>query len=122
MALADPQTITINAVTTPLPRTFSEGNESAYTSADGLWRLSLNHNLVKQGRTRHLLRFDHAKVTSDPFVPTQNVKVNSAIYLVVDTPPAGYTNTELMQVFTGFNTLCTASTNALIAKLIGGES
>nr|QDH89571.1 MAG: hypothetical protein H4BulkLitter24272_000002 [Leviviridae sp.] len=122
MALADPQSITINAVTTPLPRTFSEGSESAYTSADGLWKLSVNHNLVKQGRTRHLLRFDHAKVTPDPFVPSQNVKVGSAIYMVVDVPPAGYTNAELMQVFTGFNTLCTASTNALIAKLIGGES
>jgi len=122
MALADPQTITINAVPQSLPRTFSEGREAVYSSADGLWRLSLNHNLIKQGRTRHLLRFDHAKVTSDPFVPTQNVKVNTAIYLVVDVPPAGYTNAEVMQVYSGFKTLFTASSDAVISKLIGGES
>jgi len=122
ISLADPQTITINAVTTPLPRTFSQGNESAYTSADGLWKLSLNHNLVKQGRTRHLLRFDHAKLTPDPFLPAQNVRVGTAIYLVVDTPPAGYTNTEIMQVYTGVKTLMTASSDAIITKLIGGES
>jgi hypothetical protein len=122
MALADPQSITINAVTTPLPRTFSAGSESVYTSSDGLWKLSLNHNLVKQGRKRHLLRFDHAKVTSDPFVPTQNVLVGTAIYLVVDVPPAGYTNTEITQVYTGFKTLFTASSDAVITKLIGGES
>jgi len=30
MALADPQSITINAVTTPLPRVFAEGSESSY--------------------------------------------------------------------------------------------
>jgi len=122
MALADPQTITINAVPQSLPRTFSEGSEAVYSSADGLWKLSLNHNLIKQGRTRHLLRFDHAKVTSDPFVPTQNVKVNSAIYMVVDVPPAGYTNTEIMQIYTGFKALFTASSDAVISKLIGGES
>jgi transcriptional regulator of nitric oxide reductase len=122
MALTDPQSITINAVTTPLPRTFSEGSESAYTSADGLWKLSVNHNLVKQGRTRHLLRFDHSKVTPDPYINTQNVKVNTAIYLVVDVPPAGYTNAEVTQVYQGFKTLFTASSDAVIAKLLGGES
>jgi len=122
MALADPQSITINAVTTPLPRTFSEGSESAYVSADGLWKLSVNHNLIKQGRVRHLLRFDHSKVTSDPFKPSENVKVGSAIYLVVDVPPAGYTNTELMQIYQGYKTLITAASDAVITKLLGGES
>jgi hypothetical protein len=49
MALTDPQSITIGGTTSPLPRTFSEGNESAYTSADGLWKLSLNHSPVSRG-------------------------------------------------------------------------
>jgi len=71
---------------------------------------------------RHLLRFDHSKVTSDPFIPSQNVKVNAAIYMVVDVPPAGYSNTEVMQVYNGFKTLYTATSDAVITKLIGGES
>lgn len=122
MALADPQSITISGTTTPLPRTFAEGSESAYTSADGLWRLSVNHSVVKQGRSRHLLRFDHSKVTADPFQPTQNVKVGMANYVVFDVPPAGYTNTEVLAVYTGFKTLFTATSDALITKVIGGES
>lgn len=122
MALADPQTITISGTTTPLPRTFSEGSESAYVSADGLWKLSINHNLVKQGRRRHLLRFDHSKMTSDPYKPAENVAVSLATYIVFDVPPAGYTNTEILAVYTGFKTLFTASTDALVTKVIGGES
>jgi len=123
MALTDPQAITIGGTTTPLPRTFSEGNEAAYTSADGLMKLSLNHNLIKQGRTRHLLRFDHAKIAANPLEAGENVRVNMAVYTVFDTPPAGfYTAAEILAVYTGFKTLCSASSDAVIIKLIGGES
>jgi len=122
MALTDPQTITISAVPITLPRTFAEGNESAYTSADTLVKLSVNHTSAKQGRNRHLLRIDHSKMTSDPFKPTENVKVSMACYIVFDLPPAGYTVTESLAVYTGFKTLFTASSDALITKVIGGES
>lgn len=122
MALTDPQSITISGTTTPLPRTFAEGSESAYTSSDGLIKLSVNHALVKQGRARRLLRIDHSKLTSDPFKPADNVKVNMACYVVFDLPPAGYTTTEELAVYTGFKTLFTATSDALITKLLGGES
>jgi hypothetical protein len=122
MALADPQSITISGSTIPLPRTFSSGDESAYTSSDGLVKLSVSHNLVKQGRARRLLRIDHSKVASDPFKPSENVKVNMANYAVFDVPPAGYTNTEILAVYTGFKTLFTATSDAVITKLLGGES
>lgn len=122
MAFTDPQSITISAATTPLPRTFSSGDESAYTSADGLIRLSVGHSLVKQGRARRVLRIDHSKLSPDPYKTSENVKVSMANYIVFDLPPAGYTNTEALAVYTGFKTLFTASTDALIVKLLGGES
>jgi len=122
MALTDPQSITISGTTTPLPRTFSEGSESAYTSSDGLIKMSVNHNLVKQGRVRHLLRIDHSKLTADPFKSSENVRVNTAMYLVFDVPPAGYTNTEVLAVYTGFKTLFTATSDAVVTKVLGGES
>ncbi|DAD51387.1 TPA_asm: coat protein [ssRNA phage Zoerhiza.2_20] len=122
MALSDPQTVTISGTAIPLPRTFAEGDESAYTSADGLVKLSISHTLAKQGRARRLLRIDHSKLTSDPFKPSENVKVNMANYVVFDVPPAGYTNTEILAVYTGFKNLYTASTDAMITKLLGGES
>lgn len=123
MALTDPQTITIGGTTQSLPRTFSEGSESAYTSGDGLWKLSVNHNLVKQGRTRHLLRFDHSKIAANPLEAGVNVRVNAAIYLVADVPPAGfYTQAEILAIYTGFKTQMSASSDALITKVLGGES
>jgi hypothetical protein len=122
MALSDPQTVTISAVAIPLPRTFAEGDESHYTSSDGLVQLSVNHTLAKGSRARRLVRLDHSKLTSDPFKPSENVKVSMGHYMVFDLPPAGYTNAEALAVYTGFKTLYTASTDALITKLLGGES
>lgn len=122
MAFADPQTITVSGTTTPLPKVFSSGSESAYTSSDGLISLSANHSVVKQGRHRRLLRVDYAKMTSDPFKPTENVKVNMACYVVFDIPPAGFTITEQTAVYTGFKNQFSATSDLLITKLLGGES
>jgi len=122
MALADPLTVTISAVPIVLPRTFGEGRETKYESADGLVAVSANHTLVKQGRERHLFRIDHSKLTANPFDSSENMKVNMAYYAVWDLPPAGYTDAEALAVTVGFNTLMSAGTNAVITKLLGGES
>lgn len=120
MALADPQSITISAVTTPLPRTSTGQNESTYTSADGLIDLSASSAYGR--RTRRVLRVDHSKITSDPFIPAQNVKVSMSNYIVFDIPLAGYTNAEALAVYAGFKTQFTASSDLLITKLLAGES
>jgi len=120
MSFADPQTITISAVTSPLPRTSQEGDETAYTSADGLIQMLASHTYGK--RNRHLLRIDHSKLTADPFRPTENVKVSMSNYIVFDIPLAGYTNAEALAVYAGFKTQFTASSDLLITKLLAGES
>lgn len=120
MSFADPQTITISAVTTPLPKVSTEGDETIYQSADGLIQMRASHDLGK--RNRHLLRLDHSKITADPFIPTTNVKVSSSCYVVFDMPPAGYTAAEMLAIYTGFKTQFSASSDALITKLLAGES
>jgi len=120
MALADPQTVTISAVTTPLPRTSTEGNESKYTSADGLIGLTVSHSYGKRGRS--VIRIDHSKLAPDPFRPTENTKVGAAVYTVFDFPLAGYTDPELLAIWTGFNAQLTAASNAVVTKVLGGES
>jgi hypothetical protein len=121
MSLADPQTVTISAATTPLPRTSVDKDESEYTSGDGLIKLSASHSYGK--RTRRLIRIDHAKMAPDPFRPTENVQVGIAVYTVFDLPSkGGYTAAEVLAVFAGFNTQLTASSNAVVTKLLGGES
>lgn len=120
MAFTDPQTVTISAVPISLPRVSTGNNVSSYTSADGLVSLKAEHAYGR--RTRRVLRIDHGKITTDPFIPAQNTKVSMSNYIVFDVPVAGYTNAEALAVYAGFKTLFTASSDALITKLLGGES
>lgn len=120
MAFSDPQSITINGSTISLPRVSSGIGSSDYMSSDGLVKLSAQHAYGR--RTRRVLRLDHSKITSDPFIPTQNTKVSMSNYIVFDVPVAGYSNTEAMQVYSGFKALFTGTSDALVTKLLGGES
>jgi len=120
LSLTDPQSITIAGTTTPLPRVATGKNLSEYLSADGLIKLGASHAYGR--RTRRVLRIDHSKITADPFIPTQNAKVSMSCYMVFDVPPAGYTNTQQLDVYTGFKTLFSATSDAAITKLLGGES
>lgn len=120
MALSDPQSIKINGVTSSLPRIESGKNESAYQSSDGLIRLSLAS--AYGNRTRRVLRLDHSKLTADPFIPSQNVRVSMSNYMVFDVPPAGYSLEDQKKVYEGLKELFTASTDKIITQLLGGES
>jgi len=120
MSFADPQTITISGTTTSLPRTSVDKDESEYTSGDGLIKLLASHTYGK--RTRRLIRVDHGKLSADPYKPSENVKVGMSVYTVFDFPPAGYTAAEGLAVWVGFNTQLTAASNAVVTKLLGGES
>jgi len=120
MALSDPQSITITGATSSLPRVASLQNKSEYMSADGLIKLSLSHAYGR--RNRRVLRIDHSKITSDPFKPAENTSVSMSNYIVFDVPRVGYTNAQVKEVYDGFKALYIASSDAIIAKLLGGES
>lgn len=120
MAFSDPQSVTISGVTTSLPRVSTQGDETTYQSADGLIQMLASHDSGK--RNRHLLRLNHSKLTADPFLPAENVKVSMSNYIVFDVPIVGYTLAEQLAVYTGFKTQFTAVTDTLISKLLAGES
>lgn len=120
MSFTDPLSVTISSVTTPLPKTFSEGSESHYTSADGLIVVTASHDVGK--RARRLLRIDISKISPDTFKSAENVRKSMSCYIVFDTPTEGFTNAEELAGYVGFKTLITASSDLLITKLLGGES
>jgi len=120
MSFADPQTVTISAATTPLPRTSVDKDESEYTSADGLIKELVSHSYGK--RTRRMIRIDHGKLSADPFKPTENVKVGMSVYTVWDMPPVGYSAAEALAIWVGFNAQLSATSNLLVTKILGGES
>jgi hypothetical protein len=120
MAFTDPIALTINGVGLSLPKVSVSGDDTQYQTSDGLVVVKASHDYGK--RNRHLLRIDHSKITADPFIPADNVKVGMSNYLVFDVPAAGYTATEALQVYQGFKTWFTATSDAVITKLLGGES
>lgn len=120
MSFADPQTITIDGVTTSLPRVSVGNRSSDYQSADG--NITLRASSAIGNRIRRVLRVDHSKVSADPYLPDVNVKRSMSCYLVFDVPPTGYSNAELLEIYQGFIAQAQASSDAIIVKLLGGES
>jgi hypothetical protein len=120
MAFVDPQSVTYNTVTIPLPRVSTGRSESQYTSADGL--VSLSASSAYGRRTRRVLRLDHSKITADPFIPANNQKVSMSVYMVFDHPVVGYTNAEIKYGYDALKGAMTATSDLLITKLLGGES
>lgn len=117
---ADPQSITINAIANSLPRTSIGKNSAEYTKDDSTVKLSVEHNFAK--RTVRRVRLDMSKITADPLVPTQNQKVSASVYLVINHPVTGFSNTELKQLADGLVAWLSASSGANLTKVIGGES
>jgi len=122
MSFADPLSITVTGVTSSLPRTSVEGDETIYTAGDGLLVFQASHSKSGKDRTRRLLRVDASKVTADPFKPEENVKVSTSVYTVFDVPPVGFTPAELLALWVGYRTMLAASSDLLVSKLLAGES
>lgn len=120
MAFADPQKVKIEAVETTLPRVETGKNESSYSSSDSLIKLSASSQYG--ARTRRVIRLDTSKVTADPFIPANNVKVGMSSYLVFDIPNVGYTNAQAKAVYDGFIEALQTGSSKLITQLLGGES
>jgi len=121
MSFADPLSVTISGVATSLPRISVGDDKSEYQSGDGLIRVEASHQ-YKTERIRRMFRLDTSKVAPDPFRPSENREVSASWYVVCDHARNGHTAAELIAVWAGFNTLLTATSNANIVKLHGGES
>lgn len=120
MALADPQSVTIGAATTPLPRVSVGPNASTYSSADSTVQLSASHAYGK--RIRRTARVTSTKITTDPLLTNVNVRVSASAYVVLDVPTSGFTAAEQNDLLLSIATWLSATSGANAAKLIGGEN
>jgi hypothetical protein len=118
--LADPQSVTINAVANSLPAVGRGVNSSTYQKDDGLVSLAISHTYAK--RTRRTVRLNHSKIAADPLVSSQNIKYSMSAYLVIDTPITGYTVAEAKYIVDALTAYLTASSGAKVTSVLGGES
>jgi hypothetical protein len=69
-------------------------------------------------RNRRTVRLDFNKIAADPLTAV-NAKFTGSVYLVIDSPTSGFTNTELLNQAHG---LVAYLTDANITKVLNGES
>lgn len=115
---ADPQTVTVNAVAQTLAAISREPMKSVYREDVGEYELVISH-METAKRNRRVVRLNRKIVSADPFIPAQNVESTHSIYLVIDAPIAGFTNTQLKDDTLG---LCSWLSSANVLKVLGGES
>lgn len=120
MAFSDPQSVTIGGVTTSLPRVSSGDNTGSFRSNDGTVKLTVSSAYGK--RNRQTVRLEHSKIAPDPLISAANIRHSMTSYLVVDTPTTGYTVAEAKAVVDGLIASLTASSGAMVTKLLGGEN
>lgn len=120
MAFSDPQSVTIGADTSSLPRIGSGVGVGSFKSNDGNVVLSVASTYGK--RTRQTARLQRDFLSPDPFVPSTNVKLSSTAYIVVDSPNGAISVSDLKELVLGLTTWLTESSGANITKLLGGEN
>lgn len=121
MAFADPQSITISGVASSLPRTGSGIGVGGFASNDSSLVMDVRH-APSRTRTSRTIGVTIKKYVSDPLRPADNVPVQATIRLVVNQPIQGFTPADLSAAIVGFLNNLTASSNANIGKLLGGEA
>jgi hypothetical protein len=114
--LNDPQSVTINAVATSLPKTQAGPTVNVFTSSDGNTSMTTKQN-VTSARFRREVRLSQKKVAADP-ISGVNKELGVSVYLVIDEPRSGFTDTEigyLIEALKGW------LTSANYNKVLGGE-
>jgi len=114
--LADPQSVTINAVATSLPKTNIGPSSSVFTSTDGNTSMTTKQN-VTTSRFRREVRLSQKKIAADP-ISAVNKELGLSVYLVIDEPRAGFSDTEIQYLIEALKGWLT-SANQL--KVLGGE-
>lgn len=121
MSFGDSLAVTLAGVATTLPRVKVNGDSSVYRTSDGLLQATVSH-LYGNSNARRMIRFDQKKYAADPFIPAQNRLVQQSFWTVCQVPTVGFTNTEAKDLAKMVNDFESATTYAMIIKLLGGES
>jgi hypothetical protein len=115
--LADPQSVTINAVAISLPKTQSGPTQSTFTSADGLTSLTTKQNTTAS-RFRREVRVSQKKISADP-ISAVTAERGVSVYLVIDEPRNNiFSDAEIGYLIAGLKSLVDST---FYNKILGGE-
>lgn len=116
--LADP-TVTISGAAKTLNRTSMGTDSGAFATSDRAHQMTVAHSYGR--RTRRVIKLKQSTLVANPLISGQNISQEASVHLVVDTPN-GYDTATAKAIADGFLAYLTASSGAVLTKLIGGES
>jgi len=117
MALADPQSVTIDGTPVSLARTGLSMTEGSFASADRKYQLTVKHS--NGTRYRHLAQLKLVDIVSNPLVPDQNVNIETHAHIVIDAPRNGLSDAQVGDIA---DAIVAWATPANVAALLAGES
>lgn len=88
-----PQALTINAVSNDLHKVTEADTSSLYKSDDETLEFQISHQKTTK-RARRMARLDQTKIAADPLTAINSYQ-KAGVYIVIDEPQFGYTNTEI---------------------------
>jgi hypothetical protein len=110
-----------------LPRVSQQGSVSVYqagpltVAAGSLLRVTASHQYGK--RTRRVLRCDYSDNAGSTLISGTTAPRSMSCYVVFDIPSSGqFTATDQLSLFNGLKGTWSATTDALMKKVLGGES
>jgi len=127
----DPLTLTpgaaFDAGVVTLPRVSQQGTVSTYqagpltVNSGSVLKVLAQHQYGK--RTRRVLRCDYSDNAGSSLVSGTTIPRSMSCYVVFDIPANGtFSATDQLALFNGLKGTWSASTDAVIKKLLGGES
>lgn len=117
---SDPQSVTIGGSATSLPRVGSGIGTGAFQTPSANVTLTVSHSYGK--RTRRTAKLTSKLLATDPITPSNNIPVSWSFYVVADAPLQGVTQDQQKDQAAALATWLTASSNANLIKLLGGEA
>lgn len=118
---ADPQSLTIGGTAVSFPRTSSSDGKGVYTPST-LDRVLTLQSTQTANRARRISRLQRSKVAPDALFPAQNRPYDLTVSVLVNVPLFGFTTTEVVNEASGLLSWLTATSNANLTKLVGGEN
>jgi len=115
---ADPVQILADNGVVDLPRVGMTPGLGTYRSSNDKYLMNIRQS-DNGKRRRHEIRLTTSKIASDP-LNASNAEVSTSVYLVVDEPKYGFTDTELVALLNALDGF--TSDAGVRAKLLNGES
>lgn len=119
--LADPQTITLNAVANNLNRVGNSETSAVYRNSDGTLELRTFRTTLKNRATRHGCSVTQNLVVADPLADGVNLNRSSTITFSMVVPEVGFDAATRLLLIDAVLDWLRASTDAVPVALTNGQ-